>query len=120
MGLMGGIFKALGFESENKTKKNKVKTKATFSLKNKKSSRAEDIDGVPIYYPETFEQTKEFVNFVKSKKAIIISIESCEKEIGVRIIDFLKGFCYGANARFIVLNDDKLYLILPEGMEIGE
>ena len=38
MGLMGGIFKALGFESENKTKKNKVKTKATFSLKNKKSS----------------------------------------------------------------------------------
>lgn len=120
MGFVNGLFKALGFESEKKTKKVRPKTKASYKLGDKKKNRVEDIDGVPVYYPEVFEQVTDFVEFAKQNKAIIISTEVCENEIGLRIVDFLKGFCFGANAKFIPLNENKLFLILPEGMEIEE
>lgn len=120
MSFMGGLFKALGFESETKTKKSKPKTKASYSLRSKKKDRMDDIDGVPVYYPESFEQITDFMEFVKQNKAIIISTDICENDVAYRIIDFLKGYCYGTNAKLIPLNDQKLYLILPEGMEIEE
>ena len=121
MGFMGGLFKALGFESESKAKSNKKnKTKASYSLKNNKHNRVEQIDGVPVYYPETCGQVKDFVDFVKEDKAIIISIENTSKEEGNRVLDYLDGFVYGTNARLIVLTEEKLYLILPEGMEVEE
>jgi len=121
MGFMGGIFKALGFESEGKAKvKKKKSTKASFSLKSGKVSRVDQIDGVPVYYPESLDNIKDFVSFVKEGKAVIISIESLSKEIGARVLDYLDGFVFGINGRKIVLSEDKLYLILPEGMEVEE
>ena len=120
MSFMGNVFKALGFESETKTKKVKPKTKASYRLGDKKKNRVEDIDGVPVYYPESFEQVTDFVEFAKQNKAIIISTDTCENDIASRIVDFLKGFCFGTNAKLIPLNENKLFLILPEGMEIEE
>ncbi len=120
MGLIGGIFKALGFESDKKVKNNKHKTKASYILKNKKSKRTEQIDGVPVYYPENLEQLKQFLDFVKQKKAIIISLESCDKNLNESLINFMQGVSFALELKFIALNEDKLYLILPEGMEIEE
>ena len=37
-----------------------------------------------------------------------------------KIVDYFQGLAYGLNAKFIVLEEDKLYLILPEGMEVEE
>lgn len=122
MGFMGGIFKVLGFESENKPKAvKKTKTKATYSLKKGKGkSRPDQIDGVSVYYPEKHEQCKEFVAFVKEGKAVIISTEYCSSEEGEKILEFLNGFVFGANAKFIILTENRLFLILPEGMEVEE
>lgn len=123
MGFMGGVFKILGFEGESKPKvaKKKPKTaaKATYSLK-KGDTRPEQIDGISVYYPEKKEQCKEFVVFAKEGKAIIISTEYCTSEDCQGAIDFLNGFVVGANARLIVLNENKLFLILPEGMEVED
>lgn len=120
MGFMGSIFKVLGFESEEKIKTKKIKTKASYKLNKNNSNRIDQIDGVSVYYPENLSQAKEFIDFVKQKKAIIISTESCEKDSGDKLLSFLEGFCYGSNARIISLEEDKLYLILPEGMEVEE
>lgn len=120
MGFMGNIFKVLGFEGESKHKASKkVQTKATYSLK-KANSRPEQIDGVSVYYPEKKEQVKDFVVFSKSGKAIIISTECLPGDEGERTLDFLNGFVLGANARLVTLTENKLYLILPEGMEVEE
>lgn len=120
MGFMGKIFSALGFESETKSKKKTQSSKASYKLKAGQGGRVNEIDGVPVYYPENFDQAKDFVDFALQHKAVIISVESCDKEVGVRILDFLQGFCKGSNSRFIILNEQKLYLILPEGMEIED
>lgn len=119
MGFMGGLFKVLGFESESKPKaKKQTKTKASYNLNNVKNSKPSQIDGVPVYYPEKSEQCKEFLAFMKEGKAIIISLEYCEKDVELAL-EYIKGFVFGANAKLVTLNE-KLFLILPEGMEIEE
>lgn len=120
MGFMGGLFKVLGFESESKPKtKRETKTKASYKLKNNKHTKPDQIDGVPVYYPEKYEQCKDFVMFVKEGKAIIISVEYCKVEDVSLAEAFMKGFALGTGSKFVVLSE-KLYLILPEGMEIEE
>lgn len=124
MSFMGYVFKALGFESneqKTKAKQPKVKTKATYKFKDGKSTnRVEHIDGIPVYYPVTFNQAKEYGQFLKDKKAVIISIESCEKADSMRILDYFRGVTFGMNAKFITLDEDRLYLLLPEGLEVEE
>ena len=123
MGFMNYIFKVLGFESDdssNKLKK-KTKAKASYNFKNGKSlNRQEHIDGIPVYYPENFIASKDYASFLKNKKSFIISVQYCDKENAEKILDYFQGLAYGLNAKFIVLEEDKLYLILPEGMEIEE
>ena len=119
MGFMGGIFRALGFEGDSKIKKRKGKTKGTYKLKNDKTVRPNQIDGVPVYYPESFEQGQEFLNFVKDNKAIIMSLEYCDRDIAARIFDYVDGYSFGSGAKIVELND-KNYLLLPEGMKIEE
>ena len=121
MGLMSGLFKALGFESDSQPKKvKKTKNKASYKLNKSSAKRLEEIDGIPVYYPENIAQIKEFVAFVKDRKAVIISTESCKKEDVDQVLNFLKGFTFGVNARLVMLDEEKLYLILPEGMEVEE
>ena len=123
MGFINYIFKYLGFESEDvKAKPKKVKkAKASFKFKDGKiTTRAEHIDGIPVYYPENFEQAKEYAQFLRDKKAFIISVESCNRENSDRIFEYFHGVAFGMKAKMINLEEDKLYLLLPEGMEVEE
>ncbi len=123
MGFMGYIFKALGFENDEvRTKPKKVKkTNASFKFKNgKMTNRAEHIDGIPVYYPENFEQAKDYAQFLRDKKAFIISVESCNKDDASKIFEYYHGVAFGLRAKMITLEEDKLYLLLPEGMEVEE
>lgn len=121
MGFMGYIFKALGFESNEAKAPKKAKAKATYKFKNgKPTSRVDHIDGIPVYYPVSFEQAKEYAQFLKDKKAVIISTESCDKNEATRVLDYFRGCVFGLNAKFITLDEDKLYLMLPEGLEVEE
>ena len=119
MGFMGGLFKVLGFESESKPKiKKQTKTKASYKLNDGNDSKPSQIDGVPVYYPEEKDQCKEFLSFIKEGKAIIISLDYCEKD-EKSTLEFINGFIFGANAKIFSLKE-KLFLILPEGMELEE
>ena len=122
MGFMGYVFKALGFESdETKKQKHKAKKNASYEFNNgKNTGRVEHIDGIPVYYPATFEQSKEYAGFLKSQKAVIISIENCTQGDGQRILDYFRGVTFGLNAKFIVLDEERLFLMLPEGLEVEE
>lgn len=118
MGFMGGIFKVLGFESESKPKNKKTKTKASYKLNDNKHNKPSQIDGIPVYYPEKYEQCRDFVKFVQEGKAIILSFDYCGNNDKLAL-EFVQGFVMGAKAKLVTLAED-LYLILPEGMEIEE
>ena len=116
MGFFGGIFRALGFESDSKSKKMKNKPKASYKLK-EENNRPNQINGVPVYYPENIEQAKEFLLFIKQRKVIILSFDYVDID---KFEDYLDGFICGTNAKKIILDDEKLYLIVPEGIKIEE
>ena len=118
MGFMGGVFKVLGFEGDANSKKKKNNSKASYKLKDDKNSRPNQIDGVPVYYPEKMEQTIEFLEFLRDGKTIIVSLSDCDEGDATRSYDYMSGFANGVKAKIIALNDKKLYLCLPEGMEI--
>ena len=122
MSWMDYIFKALGFEAgEKKNKVVKKKTRASYKLKNGKAEdRIEEIDGIPVYYPENFVQAKEYADFLKEKKAVIICTDLCDKEEKDKVLVFFNGVVAGLGAKFIVLDEGRLYLLLPEGCEVEE
>ena len=122
MGFMGGLFRALGFEGEKKPRAEKQKqSKATYELNNNKGNkRLEQIDGVPVYYPEKFEHIYDFAVFILENKPIIISMDGCDAFTCARILDFLNGVIFASSSRLITLDENHLYLILPEGMEVEE
>ena len=121
MGIIGKIFKAFGFENEEKVKPKKNKTKASFKIKDGKiKSRAEEIDGIPVYYPESFLQVKDFAEILKKGNPLIISIEYCEKDLSERVISYFEGVCFALSASQHEIEIGKLFLYLPEGMEIEE
>lgn len=122
MGVMGKIFKALGFESEEKSKRTeKNKTKASFKIKHGKvKSRAEEIDGVPVYYPESYLQVRDFAEILKNGNPCIISVEYCERDLADRILTYFEGVCFALSASRHEIEEGKLYLYLPEDMEIEE
>ncbi len=122
MAFMKYVFGALGFENDgkkSKPKKEKPK-KATYNFKNGKNERVEHIDGIPVYYPASFDQSKDYGQFLRDKKAVIISIEACTKDDSERILDYYQGVVYGMSGKFITLDEGRLYLLLPQGLEVEE
>ena len=121
MGFMGKIFGALGFENDEKSKKPKKNTKASFKIKHGKvKSRVDEIDGVPVYYPESYLQVKDFAEILIKGNPCIISVEYCEKDLAERILTYFEGVCFALSATMHELEAEKLYLYLPEGMDIEE
>lgn len=121
MGFWGGVFKALGFEGDKKVKNKSTKPKATYNLNEEASMRPDEIDGVPVYYPENNDQLREFLVFIKKDKPLIISFDACKRDNAREGVTFLNGFCYGSEAKMVALRDDEgLYLVLPKGVEVEE
>ena len=67
-----------------------------------------------------FESEEQKAKPKKAKTKVILSVESCDKAEAVRILDYFRGVVFGMNAKFIVLDEDRLYLMLPEGLEVEE
>ena len=113
------LVSVLGFESDEKNKPEKSRTKASFKIKHGKiKSRAEEIDGVPVYYPESYLQVRDFAEILKKGNPCIISIEYCEKPLAERILTYFEGVCFALSATRHEIEENKLYLYLPEGMEV--
>ena len=55
--------------------------------------------------------------FIKQRRVIILSFDYVDID---KFEDYLDGFVCGTNAKKIVLDDGKLYLIVPEGIKIEE
>ena len=125
MGLFGKIFEAMGFQSseekEVKTKKKEklVSTKASYNLKKKETvERIDNIDGIKVYYPEEFDEVKKLYEIFKGGDPIIINFEyTNDNEIG-KIKAYFSGVCDASNVQFVSINGEKMYILLPEGVEI--
>jgi len=50
---------------------------------------------IMIHQPESFSEVESIIDELKSRKPIILNLQSLEKDVARRIIDFVSGAVYG-------------------------
>lgn len=72
---------------------------------------------VVVIQPESFEEAKEIADHLKSKKTVVINLESLEKEIARRMIDFISGGVYALDGSIQKVSSG-IFLIAPYNVGI--
>ncbi|MBQ8844986.1 MAG: cell division protein SepF [Clostridia bacterium] len=122
MKVMDFFYKILGFETEDMqfTNKKTVNNKlGEYNIK-KINDMPDKIDGVPVYYPETLREAKELLKILQQGKPFFINLMFSKPAEKGKIIDFFEGATSVLKATIKPMKDNKLYAILPEGVNIEE
>lgn len=120
MGFFGNIARALGFESEEQPIKarrtRKTESKATFNLKKDKIERPDKIDGIRVVYIEKIDDMKKAFQIFNSDEPVLINIDYADDKS--RALGYLEGAMLYANGSMQVIEENRLLILLPEGVEI--
>lgn len=119
MGLMNYIYRIFGFESDDvkvvQTKK-KESVKASYNLKISKKL-PDEIDGIRVFYPQTFEDCKDKVDLLKKDIPFFLDFRACGISEKNKILDYFQGVItvLGATEEVVEKN---LHIFLPKNMEL--
>lgn len=97
---------SLGYASDPAKKNNKVvNIHATTQL------------AVVLVKPERFENAAEIADHLKEKRTVVLNLESTNKDVARRLVDFLSGVAY-ANEGKIKKVANSTYIITPYNVDI--
>lgn len=118
MGLLGYVYKFLGFEGDDvkALKKKKGSQKASYNLK-VQNELPDEIDGVRVFYPEKFEDCKDKVELLKKDVPFFLDFRSMSAQEKNKVLDYYEGVLDVLGATEEVVEKD-LYIFLPKNMEI--
>ena len=124
MGFFNKMLEAIGFQSEEapkpskKKEKNNVSTKASYNLKKKEVvEKIDNIDGIKVHYPEKYEEVKKLYEIYKQGDPIIISFDYAGDD-EVKIKAYFTGVADATGVQFLSINGERMYILLPEGVEL--
>lgn len=123
MGFFGKVFEVLGFQSDDSAKPKKkekmVSTKASYNLKKKETvERLDNIDGIKVYYPEDISEVKKLYEIFKLGDPIILSFDYTNDSETDKIKAYFFGVSDASGVQFLSISGEKMYILLPEGVEI--
>lgn len=72
---------------------------------------------VVVVSPDTFEEARDIADHLKQKKPVVINLESVEKDVARRIIDFLSGAVYASDGNIQKISAG-IFLIAPYNVGI--
>ena len=72
---------------------------------------------VVLVKPERFENAAEIADHLKDKRTVVINLESTNKDIARRLIDFLSGVAYAGEGKIKKIAANT-YLITPDHVDI--
>ncbi len=72
---------------------------------------------VVVIQPETFEEARDITNHLKSRKPIVVNLESVDKNVARRIIDFLSGAVYALDGDIQKVSNG-IFIIAPSNVDI--
>ena len=90
---------------EGAQKKNKVNIHATTQLK------------VVLVKPERFEDASTIADHLNNKRTVVLNLESTNKEVSRRLVDFLSGVAYANNGQ-IKRVANSTFIITPYNVDI--
>ena len=70
-----------------------------------------------VMQPETFEDARDIANHLKNKKPVVINLESVERSVSQRIVDFLSGAVYALDGNIQKVSNG-IFLIAPYNVGI--
>ncbi len=72
---------------------------------------------VVVVQPESFEDSKEIADHLKTKKPIVVNLEKIDQEVAKKIINFLSGAVYALDGNIQKISG-AIFLIVPYNMGI--
>lgn len=72
---------------------------------------------VVVVQPQTYDDSTEIVDHLKSKKPVIVNLEKLEKEIARKVVDFLSGAVYALDGSMQKVSNG-IILMVPYNMGI--
>lgn len=72
---------------------------------------------VVVIQPETFEESRDITNHLKSKKPIVVNLESVDNDVARRIIDFLSGAVYALDGDIQKVSNG-IFIVVPNNIDI--
>lgn len=70
---------------------------------------------VVLEHPESYEQATEIAEHINSKAAVVLNLESTNKDVARRILDFLTGVAF-ANGGKVQRVSNSTYIIIPNNV----
>ena len=70
-----------------------------------------------VLQPESFEDARDIANHLKSKKPVVMNLESVERDVARRIVDFLSGAVYALDGNIQKVSNG-IFLIAPYNVGI--
>lgn len=118
MGLLGYVYKFLGFEGDDVkvSKKKKDTKKASYNLK-MQTELPEEIDGIKVFYPESFQECKDRVELLKRNTPFFLDFRGISAAEKNKTIDYFEGVLSVLDASMEEV-EKNLYIFLPKNMEI--
>ncbi|WP_366921445.1 cell division protein SepF [Metallumcola ferriviriculae] len=68
--------------------------------------------------PRTFDEVQDIANNLKNRRPVILNLESTDKEVAQRIVDFLSGSTYALGGSMQKLSA-AIFLFMPQNIDIS-
>ncbi len=72
---------------------------------------------VVVIQPESFEEARTITDHLKGRKPIVVNLESVEKNVARRIVDFLSGSVYALDGEIQKISNG-IFLLVPSNVSI--
>ena len=72
-----------------------------------------------LVVPQSFNDAQDVADMFREKKPVIVNMQSAERDLARRLIDFSSGLCYGLGGQMEKVAKD-VYLLTPDDVEVAD
>ncbi len=134
MSIMDKVLNLIGFETQEDNYEDELlensESKGSFSIDDEETVTSSDGKRnkvvkihttaqlkLVVMQPENFEDARDIANHLKSKKPVVMNLESVDREVARRIVDFLSGAVYALDGNIQKVSNG-IFLIAPYNVGI--
>lgn len=71
-----------------------------------------------VFQPQTYEDTQTIIDNLKSRKPVIVNLESLNTDVAQRVLDFISGAIYALDGNVRKVSKG-IFLLAPKGIDIS-
>ena len=104
-------------ETKNKPKNSNVVSLPMAQSSNNSQQQSKQIK-VMVVEPFSFDDAQHIADYLKSRKPVVVNLESSDPEIAKRMIDFISGTTYALNGQIQKVGNN-IFLCAPNNVDVA-